>query len=1023
MRTNYLKIFLVFGFLCALGLPDVLAQVDSTSASVSGTILDKNGETVPGVSVVIQGTTIGAVTDMSGKYKIEKIPPGKIKLIITSVGFDTQAKDFNLKGGQTASFDTKIAESAIGLKEMVVVGYGTTAKKDLTGSVTSVSSKDFNKGNMATPEQLLTGKLAGVQITSKSGQPGVGSRIRIRGGSSLNASNDPLIVIDGVPLDNGTVNGSGNALSLINPNDIENMTILKDASATAIYGSRGANGVIIITTKKGVNDGKLHVDIGTSTSLSKIIKYADVLSAEEYRTLVTDSGSPAQIKLLGTANTDWQKEIYRQAYGTDNNLSIAGAIKGVPFRLSAGYFNQEGILKRSQFDRKSIGLNLNPTFLKDHIRIDLTTKYTNSTSWFADQGAIGSAVRFDPTKPVYADTTAFNYNPGAAHNAETDNYGGYYEWTDQTSGKPNALAAKNPVGLLYQKEDVGYANRFIGNFGVDYKIHWLPELRAHANVGTDQTWSHGNTFVPETAASSFYDKGSISKYRQTRENYLFDAYLNYVKELGNTIKSKLDLTVGYGKQYWIEKTPEKPKLDASGDTLPGGDLAAAPDNGIRSYYARLNYFISQKYLFTFTYRYDLSSRFAKEVRGGHFPSAAFAWRLKDENFLKDVKFLSDLKLRLGYGIVGQQDGIDNYAYIANYKPGTNTAQYQFGNNFYTVLRPDAYDAKLRWEKSTTYNGGLDIAFFKGRVGITLDFYKKLTKDLLAKIPATAGTNFSNNILTNVGSMENKGFEAGLTLIPIVNKNMEWQVGFNFTQSANKLTKLNKVDDPTSPGVSVGGIAGGTGNNVQIHSIGNPTYTFYVYKQKYDAETGKPIGGTGNPVKDTIAYEDLNGDGKITPDDLYRYNSPAPKFLIGFNSSLTYKRFSLGFSARMQKGGYVYNNVNSQSGNFGYVDGTKNYIDNIGGDYYNTEFDKVLTTNALSDYYVEKADFFKLDYVNAGYSFPNIFDSETALRVSFIVNNVFTKTGYKGIDPEIETGIDGNIYPRPRIYTLGFNLTF
>ncbi len=640
MRTNYLKRILLLGVLYFTGLLTTWAQ----TGSISGTITDKKGETVPGVSVSVQGTTVGSVTDLSGKFKIDNLTAGKYRLLISFVGFDTQIKEVTLKDGDNITLDSKMEESAIGLKEMVVVGYGTTAKKDLTGSVTSVGTKDFNKGNFATPEQLLTGKVAGVQITPNGGQPGSGSRIRIRGGSSLNASNDPLIVIDGVPIDNGGINGSGNPLSLINPNDIENMTILKDASAAAIYGARAANGVIIITTKKGASDGKIHVDVSTNTSLSKIIKYVDVLSADEYRTLVNDSGTAAQKKLLGPANTDWQKEIYRMAWGTDNNVSVSGGLKKIPYRLSIGYYNQEGILKRSQLDRKSIGLNLNPSFLDDHLKIDLTTKFANTKSWFADQGAIGSALTFNPTMPVYSDTTLIGYKPRTAKNAVPSDYGNYFEWIDPTTkGLPNALSARNPVGLLNQKEDIGYVNRFIGNFGVDYKIHWFPELKVHVNAGTDLARSNGTTKISETAASNFNKKGSDNKYEQMKDNYLFESYINYVKEIP-VINSKLDFTAGYSKQYWYTKTPSFPDINALGDTItPAAPNPSEEDYGIRSYFGRLNYYIAEKYLFTFNLRRDASSRFYEKERAGYFPSAAFAWRIKDEKFLKNVKFLSDLK--------------------------------------------------------------------------------------------------------------------------------------------------------------------------------------------------------------------------------------------------------------------------------------------------------------------------------------------------------------------------------------------
>lgn len=1025
MRTNYLTRFLLIGFLYFSGMLNAWAQ----SGSISGTITDKKGETVPGVSVAVQGTTVGAVTDLNGKYKIDNLAAGIYKLSISFVGFDTQVKEVTLKDGESITIDTKMEESSIGLKEMVVVGYGTTAKKDLTGAVTSVGAKDFNKGNFATPEQLLTGKVAGVQVTPNSGQPGSGSRIRIRGGSSLNASNDPLIVIDGVPIDNSKIDGSGNPLSLINPNDIENMTILKDASAAAIYGARAANGVIIITTKKGVGDGKIHVDFSTTTSLSKIIKYVDVLSADEFRTLVTDSGTANQKKLLGPANTDWQKEIYRMAWGTDNNVSISGGVKKLPYRLSIGYYNQEGILKRSQMDRKSIGLNLSPSFLEDHLKIELSTKFANTKSWFADQGAIGSAIAYNPTMPVYSDTTLIGYKPRTPKNAVPSDYGNYFEWIDPTSkGLPNSLSARNPVGLLYQKDDIGYVNRFIGNVGVDYKIHWFPELKVHVNAGTDLARSHGTTFIPETAASNFNQKGSDTKYEQLKDNYLFESYLNYVKEIP-VINSKLDFTAGYSKQYWYTKTPSFATLNALGDTVtPAAPNPSEEDYGIRSYFGRLNYYIAEKYLFTFNLRRDASSRFYKEERAGYFPSAAFAWRIKDEKFLKNVKVLSDLKLRLGYGINGQQDGLDNYGYIANYSQGTSTAQYQFGYDangnpqFYYLLRPAAFNKLRKWERTTTYNIGFDAGFYNGRVSLAVDYFKKNTDQLFVVTPIPAGANFSNNLNANVGKKEITGYEVVLNLVPIVNKNLEWQVGLNATYITNVITKLYLNDDPNSIGIIVGGISGGTGNLIQVHSIDHSANSFYVYKQKYDA-AGYPIGGTGSPTKDIVAYEDLNGDGKITPDDRYIYKNPEANILFGFNSSVTYKSFFLGFSARGQRGNYVYNNVNSEKGNFGYVDGTKNYTNNITSDYYDSHFKKVTTTNFLSDYFVEKADFIKLDYVNGGYTFRNLAKTNMSLKASLIVQNVLTITKYSGLDPEVAGGIDNGIYPRPRVYSLGLNLTF
>ena len=1023
MRTNYLTKVLLIVFFCLISASQLWAQ----TGSVSGIIKDKKGETLPGVSVSIQGTTQGAITDLDGKFKIDNLAEGKYKLMVSFVGFDSQVKEITIKAGEGAAADFKILESAIGLKEMVVVGYGTTAKKDLTGAVTSVSSKDFIKGNVGTPEQLIAGKVAGVQITSNGGAPGSGSRIRIRGGSSLNASNDPLIVVDGIPLDNGGIDGSANPLSLINPNDIENMTILKDASASAIYGSRAANGVILITTKKGTGDSKLHVDFSSIASLSQIIKYVPVLSGDEYRTLVSDSGTTSQKKFLGIANTNWQKEIYRLAYGTDNNLSIAGGVKALPYRLSMGYSNQEGILKRSQADRKSISLNLNPSFLHDELKIDISSKFSNTQSWFADQGAIGNAVTFDPTQPVYPDTTTYGYLLSKPKHASPSDFGGYFEWTD-AAGKPNTNSPRNPVGLLYQKTDIGYANRYIENIGADYKIHWLPAIKLHANAGADLSRSHGHTFIPEYAASQYVQKGSDNKYKQMKNNYVFSSYLNYLKEI-ESIKSKIDFTAGYEKSYYYTESPAFPNINALGDTItPAAPNPFKTDHGYRSFFGRLNFYIAEKYLFTFNYRNDRSSRFSKRARGGNFPSAAFAWRLKDENFLKNVKFLSDLKLRVGYGSVGQAEGISDYGYIANYSSGTSTAQYQFGydNNgnpvYYTLLRPSPFDYDLHWETSTTANAGIDAGFFNGRITLGLDYYKRNTKDLLAFISPSAGSNFSNNLFTNIGTIKSEGVEAVINLIPIVTKNIEWNVGFNITYSTKEITKLNKVEDPNNPGVYVGGISGGTGNTIQIHSVGFAPNSFYVYKQKYN-DNGKPILATGIPKKDVAAYEDLNGDGQITPDDRYRYKNPEPKIYIGFNSSVNFKNFFAGFSARGQFGNYVYNNVNSQAGNFTYIDGSKNYINNITEDYLISSFKKNPLYTTESDYYIEKANFIKFDNVNAGYIFKNIAKKNMNLKASLIVQNVYTITKYKGLDPEVAGGIDNNIYPRPRIYSVGLNLTF
>ncbi|MBA3647107.1 MAG: SusC/RagA family TonB-linked outer membrane protein [Chitinophagales bacterium] len=979
-------------------------------ASISGKVIDEKGSSVSFATVQLEGTQYGSNTDDAGNYELNSVPPGSYTLKITYVGYADYTQPLTV-GNSRQAINITMKADYLSLNEVVVVGYGTRQVRDLTGSVASVSSTDFQKGNVSTPEQLILGKVPGIEITSTGGAPGAANRIRIRGGASLNASNDPLIVIDGVPVDNTTksdgtssISGSANPLNLINPNEIENITVLKDASAAAIYGSRAANGVIIITTKKGASNSRFGIQFNSNSSVSHWTNLVPVFSAEELRNLINAGGNEKQISFLGDASTNWQKEIYRTGFSADNNLTFTGGIKFLPYRLTAGFLHNEGILQRSQLERTSVSLNLSPSFLQDHLKIELNSKFGYTSNFFTDQGAIGSAITFNPTEPVYSGN---NF------------YGGYFEWLDPVTLQPNVLAPKNPVGLIYQKDDKSNVYRFIGNLNVNYKFHFLPELKANLNLGTDLSRSNGTVLVPDSAASSFYSHGSSTRYKQEKDNKLLEFYLNYAKDL-KSIYSNIDFTAGYSYQDFITSNPSYASLNALGDTVTPAGIPFKTQNTLISFYGRLNYTLLDRYLLTLTLRDDGSSRFSPSNRWGLFPSAALAWRISDESFFKNSAVLSNLKLRLGYGVTGQQDIFVDYPYIANYQQGTSTAQYQFGDQFYYVLRPDGFDANIKWEQTVTYNAGLDFGFGKGRINGSVDLYDKRTSDLLAIIPIPAGTNFTNNILTNVGNLKNRGVEVALNFVPSDSRNFTWEIGGNATFNKNEITKLTKVKDSTDIGILVGGISGtGIGNTIQIQSVGYAINTFYVYRQKYNAD-GTPVIPTGNAATDTLAFVDKNHDGKITPDDRFQLKNPEPKVYLGFYSNFNYKNWSAGIQLRAELGNYVYNNVNSTNGDSANFDVSKNYLNNVVENYNETHFRKALISQIESDYYLEKASFLRCDNINLGYEFRNIVKNGS-LRISAIVQNVFVISKYSGLDPEASGGIDNNIYPRPRIFSLNFLL--
>lgn len=995
MKKRYMERILLLLFFVALS-----GWSYAQTGSISGVVLDETNQPLPGASVNIKSLNRGTSTDGDGRFSLPSVPQGAQSLSVTFIGYEVLTRQVTVNGATQVSL--KLVPSAQNLNEVVVIGYGTQQKKDLTGSISTVNSKDFQKGTITSPDQLIVGKIAGVQVTTNGGQPGGGSTIRIRGGASLNASNDPLIVVDGVPLSsfkdkdgNNTLPGVGNPLSLINPNDIETFTVLKDANATAIYGSRASNGVVLITTKKG-KSGKPAVSFSTQNSVATVARKLDVLSADEIRDYVNNNGSAVQIGMLGTANTNWQDEVYQKAFTSDNNLSIAGAYKKMPYRVSLGYLNQDGTLITDNLKRTSGALSVTPKLLDDHLKIDLNLKGSMTKSRFAFQDGIANAIQFDPTQSV-----------------RTENeYGNYFEWL-QSSGLPNPNAPRNPVGLIELKDDRGETARSFGNLQFDYSFHFLPELHANLNLGYDVSTGKGSTYIPDFAAQSASTSGYFKEYKSDIANKVVEFYLNYTKDIPS-LKSNINATAGYG--FYANRTKIHNFNAYQGDRTTVTSTPVypfdQPENRLLSYYGRLIYTFNDKYILAGTVRTDGSSRFSEDNRWGVFPSAAFTWRINEENFLQSVPALSDLKLRLSYGITGQQEGIANYSYLPNYATSSNESMYEFGGQYYYMNAPVAYDANVKWETTETLNAGLDYGFLNGRINGSIDIYKKKTKDLLSVIPIPIGSNFSNVLLTNVGNMEASGLEFALNGKPILKEDFSWDIGFNLTYNKLKVTNLTASFDP-SYRVLTGGIKGSTGNFIQAHTLNRAPYAFNVYKQVYDAD--------GNPLQGV--YADLNEDGAITESDRYFYKSPAPKFILGFSTGLNYKSWSLNTVLRASLGNYLYDNVSSNfSTRSALLNAGAGILNNVTRDFLNSGF---TTAQYQSDYFVKNASFLKMDNIGLSYNAGNILNNRTTgnLTLSANVQNVFTVTNYKGIDPEVQNGIDYQLYPRPRTFVVGLNLGF
>ena len=956
---------------------------------VTGKVTDsKDGTPLSGITIQVKGTKNATQTAADGSFKVRV--DGDATLVVTSIGYAKQEVS-----ASTSPITVSLVQNNAALGEVVVVGYGSVKKKDLTGSVSTVTSKDFQKGSITSPEQLIAGKVAGVSITTNGGQPGSGSVIRIRGGASLNASNDPLIVVDGVPLSSVNLQG-------INPDDIETFTVLKDASSTAIYGSRASNGVILITTKHG-KSGKPVVNFSTQLSAAYIPKEFPVLSSAQFRTIINSQGTATQKGLLGASSTDWQKEIYQTAVTTDNNLSISGSFKNLPYRVSGEYLNQTGILKTDNLRREVLSINLSPKFFDNHLKVEINVHGASTDSRSANTGAIGNAVSFDPTQSVYSTTNK--------------HFGGYFEWTTNDT-TPNSLSNRNPVALLNQYDNENHALRSFGNLQLDYKFHFLPELHANANLGYDVAKYNGTTVVTADAAQSFNAvptlRGQNNQYYNNYTNKVGEFYLNYVKDI-QSIKSNINAVAGMGYYDNYNYYKNYASISAANDTLPNSAPiypSSFTESTLESYYSRLIFTIDNKYVLMGSVRTDGSSKFAKNNRWGVFPSGAFTWKAKQENFFKNISVISDLKLRIGYGVTGNQDGIGLYSYLNSYSQGGNSSQVNFGNNYYHSWTPSAYAADLKWEQTATTDAGIDFAFLSNRITGSIDYYYKKTQDLLATVFIPTLTNFGNQVTRNVGNMTDEGVDFVINATPIVNKNFTWDIGFNVAYNKFNITNLTVSKDSLAKFVNynVGSISGGTGNTIQVQSVNYNPNTFYVLQQVYGKD-GKPIEG---------AYVDQNRDGIINPSDLIHYKSPFAPFSFGFTTSLSYQKWTLSTVLRASVGNYMYNNVASNNAVVRNILNPSGFLQNAPSSVLNTNF---YNNQFFSSYYVENASFLKMDNLGLSYNVGYLSKKSYNLRLSLNCQNVFTVTKYTGSDPEIYGGIDNVLYPRPRTITLGANLSF
>jgi len=996
---------------------------------VQGHVKDASGEPVIGATVRIVGQDGGVITDIDGNFSIKA--NANDKLSVSFIGYKTA--EVEAKNGVVVT----LQDDSQQLDDVVVIGYGVAKKNDLTGSVSAIKPDDMNKGLQVSAQDMLQGKIAGVNIVgANGGEPGGNAVIRIRGGSSLNASNDPLIVIDGLAMDNYGMQGASNALNLVNPNDIESFTVLKDASATAIYGSRASNGVIIITTKKGRKNMKPRISYNGNVSISTLKKKFDVLSGDKLVSFIKEKSglndedwlASDYYKNLGytdadgnkhIANTDWQDEIYRTAISTDHNITLTGAVKNLPYRVSFGYTNQQGIVKTSNYERFTGSVSLNPTFFQDHLTVNLNAKGMYSKTSY-EAGAIGAATSMDPTKPVYGKGLANE----DIYNSQFGGYFQYYNALERGDSywkyNPNTTATVNPVALLYGQSDKGKGKELTGNLELDYKIHGFEDLHLHANFGMDVKSGKSDKYYERWSTNAYY-YGNQGWNTQDTYNLSMNLYTQYIKDINKA--NHIDVMAGYEWQHFHKKTdyyyyttyPSTSTEHADEIYTESENTLYKTENYLVSFFGRLNYSLFERYMLTFTMRADGSSRFPSDKRWGYFPSMALAWKIKNETFLRDVNAVSDAKLRLGWGKTGQQEGIGDYEYIASIKTNSNYAYYPIVGDGSTQA-PNAYNPNLTWEKTTTWNIGLDLGFLNNRLTFNLDWYYRKTTDLLNNVAISAGSNFSNKLMSNIGELHNTGFEFATTIRPIQTKDWHWEVNYNLTYNKNQIDKLVASDDPDYM-ILHGGMAVSNDDStdgIQAYKVGQAATAYYVYQQVYD-QNGEPIQG---------CYVDRNGDGQITAADRYFYKKSDPDVIMGLSSKIIYKNWDFGFTLRASINNYVYNavGVDRSRANINYLY-NNNAWNNASVAGTKLSWSELDVKEGLTDYFIQNASYLKCDNITLGYSFDNLFKLPLSGRVYLTAQNVFTLTKYEGMDPEINEGYDSNIYPRPFTAIFGVNLNF
>ncbi|MGB0929135.1 MAG: SusC/RagA family TonB-linked outer membrane protein [Chitinophagales bacterium] len=990
----------------------IYGQFAYAQSTVSGTVMDGDtNEPLVGANIVIPNTITGTISDLDGKYSIS-VPVGTTQLQFSFIGYQSQIID--IEGKNTIDISLTAGQD---LQEIVVIGYGGVKKEDVTGVVTAVSSKDFNKGAIVSPEELLTGKVAGVQIIGSNGEPGGQTAIRIRGGTSITASNEPLIVIDGVPIDNKPHDPGGfakgrNPLNFLNPDDIETFTVLKDASAAAIYGSRGANGVIMITTKRGKAGERGKIDYNAYFSTSEVAsEETGMLTADEFRNVVTGK-QPQFLELVGDANTDWYSETLQKGKGQNHSLSFMGGGENLNYRLSGSFLEIEGIVKGSETQRTSYSANMNQSLFNNKLDVNTSLKGAFTKDLF-DIGVVGSSLSFDPTQPFF--------------DADNTDLGGYFEHGDIN-------APRNPLSGIEQVVTRGKTFRNISSLGLNYKLDDLVNgLSIKAILASDVTKIERRKFQPTTYInlSNSDIEGEFRAEDATRTSVLFDTYLNYKLNLGDS--QNIDFTAGYSYQEWNEEyfflrgfnlTTDVFGIDnaRAATEFEGGDVVI--QNKLISFFGRLNYSILDRYLFTVNFRRDGSTRFGPANRWGSFPSYAFAWRIMQEDFAEGLSnTFSDLKLRVGYGVIGNQE-IPNFGYLPRYSFSQFDARYQFGDEFVTTARPNGYDADLKWEETTTLNVGVDFGIANGKITGSIEYYKKTTDDLLFTVNVPAGTNLTDRVLTNIGEIENTGIELSLQAYLLNTANFDWNINLNVAKNDNKVLAIDRISEQ---GVLLGGISGGVGNNIQINQVGSPVRSFFVFQHKLDAN-GSPLADGIDHNDDGIAdladiYEDLNGDEMVNDLDKRAYEKPAPDWIMGFTSSMNFKGVDLSFTLRANLGNFVYNNNASQRGYYDAITSGSSFLNNIHESVLVTNFSR---PQYFSDYYVQDASFLRMENVTLGYNIPNL-PNGIRLRLYATGQNLFTLTEYVGTDPEVSSGgnadpgIDNNPYPRARTFLFGLNL--